>query len=65
MGNSRAIDAGTGPLDRATPLSLELQVPTKSEWMKGAVIALAVIAIVSYVGPIRRIVMPDAPKFGA
>ncbi len=40
-------------------------MPTKSEWMKGAIVALAVIAVVMYVGPIRRIIAPDAPKFGA
>lgn len=40
-------------------------MPTKSEWMKGAIVTLAVLAIVAYVGPIRRIVLPDSPKIGA
>jgi hypothetical protein len=40
-------------------------MPSKSEWMKGAIISLVVIAVVMYVGPVRRIVAPDAAKIGA
>lgn len=39
-------------------------MPSREMWIKGGIVALVVLFVVANVGPVRRIILPDAARIG-